>query len=289
MVFRTTGSLSAGPARAAIILMSAGLLLAGCQPKAPEPPPPEVKTEVPAAPAPVEAPIVPLTPPVLTRGDLVSAAGQEASAFAEGKVPAAGDPLAGRSFAVRIPFGCTGAAPVEGGERAGLAGWSWGPERKTIDISIAPADWSGSAMFAGPAAAAAWEAVEGFWIPRPWLASETCPAIRGDPLERQGPPVSAQTVGLAAVFDKGGSRVGRRNGRPYVFTVRSEEGVVLAPPENGYRLLLEGRIGSFPGGRAFACRAAGPDHRPVCIAPVQLDRVAFEDADGRMLSEWRTG
>ena len=58
----------------------------------------------------------------------------------------------------------------------------------------------------------------------------------------------------------------------------------------GYRVVLEGRFASFPDGRAIRCRAASIDQRPVCIAAVQLDRVAFEDgSSGTVLSEWRPG
>lgn len=46
---------------------------------------------------------------------------------------------------------------------------------------------------------------------------------------------------------------------------------------------------TFADGRAIHCRTAAPDQRPVCIGAAQLDRVAFEDADGQMLSEWRDG
>jgi hypothetical protein len=96
-------------------------------------------------------------------------------------------------------------------------------------------------------------------------------------------------VGIAAVFEAGGSRIGRRNGRAYTFTVRSQNGEVLTPPAGGYRLLLEGRVVGFLGGRAIRCRAPGPDHRPVCVTAVQLDKVAFEDATGGVISEWRPG
>ena len=48
-------------------------------------------------------------------------------------------------------------------------------------------------------------------------------------------------------------------------------------------------MAAFADGRAVRCRAAGPDQRPICIGAVQLDRVAFEDAQGAVLSEWRGG
>ena len=61
------------------------------------------------------------------------------------------------------------------------------------------------------------------------------------------------------------------------------------PHQGGYRLMVEGRFTAFPDGRAIRCRASSVDQRPICIAAVQLDRVAFEDTDGSVLSDWRTG
>jgi hypothetical protein len=90
------------------------------------------------------------------------------------------------------------------------------------------------------------------------------------------------------VFEKGGSRIGRRNSRAYQFTVRTDGDAPLAPPQGGYRLLLEGRIDAFPSGRAVECRASSADERPVCVLAARLDRVVFETPEGEMLSEWRT-
>jgi hypothetical protein len=97
-------------------------------------------------------------------------------------------------------------------------------------------------------------------------------------------------VGLAAVFTSEDSRVGRRDGRAYAFTIRPTGDTPLAAPAAGYRVVLEGRLTSFPDGRAIRCRASSPDQRPVCIAAMRLDRVAFTNADSSvLLSEWRPG
>ncbi len=267
-------------------------MLVQCDRNASQEPP--LTTEAPAE-APTPTPVLAAKPvSALTRGELVSAAGQAASAYARGQVPTEIDPLVGRGFAVRIPFGCMGPSEaVESTATDGVARWSWGHDRKTILISLTPSDWTGSALTIQPGLAAtaapAWEAVEGFWVPRPWLAAETCPDVLSDPL-RTGPgPASPQTVGIAAVFEAGGSRVGRRNGRAYTFTVRPQGETPVTAPTAGYRLLLEGRIVGFPDGRAMRCQAAGFDQRPVCVAAVQLDKVAIEDAAGATLSEWRPG
>jgi hypothetical protein len=276
-------------AGAAVVLPFVVLVLAGCDPKAPASTVANVQTETPVTPKPPAASILQAPAPTLTRGDLVSAAGQAASAYAEGRAPSYADPLVGRSFAVRIPFGCNGPATVEGPAAVtdGLATWTWGPERETIQLRMDPSEWSGSALLAKAGSLDEWEAVEGFWIPRPWLASETCPVVASDPLQTTSIPASPQTVGLAAVFERGGSRLGRRNGRAYEFTVRAKGEEPLSPPAGGFRMLLEGRVAAFPSGRAIECRAPGPDQRPICVIAVRLDRVAYEEASGSTLSEWR--
>jgi hypothetical protein len=71
--------------------------------------------------------------------------------------------------------------------------------------------------------------------------------------------------------------------------VRGEGDQPPAAPVQGYRLVLEGRMAAFADGRAIRCRSDMRDQRPVCIGAFQLDRVAFEDTDGKMLSEWRGG
>ncbi len=281
-----------------------------------------------STPAAVEAPAAVAAPPVvvvpkpvlksipdLGRNDIVNAAAIAASRFAAGQVEVGDDPLVGRNFVVRIPFGCFGptadavspaalpakrttpAKPVTpepsvadpGAEpRAGIAGWSWDAKAKVTRLRLEPAEWSTSAMFTTPEAAARWEAIEGFWIPRPWLASEACPkrdALAPQTGDRAATP---QTVGLAAVFERGGSRLGRRDGRAYAYTIRAKGDEAPVAPAAGYQLVLAGRISAFPDGRAFQCRAAGPDLRPVCIAAIALDRVAFE-AGGTVLTEWRPG
>ena len=291
MPSREPSSVSDYQAVVAAALTIAAVALAGCDRKAPDPMATKAPTEMPSNASVAAAPIVPAPLPALTRGDLVSAADQAASAYAEGKSPSAADPLVGRDFAVRVPFGCNGPAPADasGSENDGLAAWTWEAKGQAIQLRMAPSDWTASAMLSEAGASDKWEAVEGFWIPRPWLASETCPAVHADPLQTGAPPASPQTVGLAAVFEVGGSRIGRRNGRAYEYSVRQTGDVPLTAPKTGFRILLKGRVASFPSGRAIECRASGPDQRPVCIVAVQLDQVAYEDATGNTLSEWRPG
>lgn len=264
--------------RPSVVAIAASLLVLGaCQREEAAPAP----TPAPAA----TTPVVSVAPsPTLDRASLLEAMDLAASAFAAGR-EVGGASLAGRRFVVRQTFGCGGPAPAQANASEGLPALTWGEGRQSLKLSLAPGDWSQSALIAGDAET--WEAAEGFWLALPWLRAEGCPAAQGDPLA-QG-QASLQTMGLAAVFKEGGSRTGRRNGRAYEFTVRGEGDQPTVAPARGYRLVLEGRMAAFADGRAIRCRAASPDNRPVCIGAVQLDRVAFEDADGKMLSEWRDG
>jgi len=227
----------------------------------------------------------------MTRAGLLAAMSRAATVYAAGERMEGVDALIGRRFSIRVPFGCNGPQPTAA-EAAGdgLARWSWGPENRTIQLSLTPGDWLNAALIAGAAGESEWEAVEGFWIPRPWLTSGDCSSVRSDPLQSGDGSPSPQTVGLAAVFGADDSRVGRRDGKAYAFTIRPTGDTPLTVPVGGYRVLLEGRLAGFPDGRAIRCRASNPDQRPVCIAAIRLDRVAFTNADGSvLLSEWRPG
>lgn len=266
--------------RFSVVALAALLLVAACERRQPEP-------AAPAAPAaaPVSLPAAP--PPPLGRDELLRAIDAAASAYAAGKAPD-GESLAGRRFTVRQAFGCSGSAAPPPADLAsdGLARWSWSRDRRSLEIRLTPSDWTGTALMAG--GEGGWEAAEGFWLTWPWLRAGGCPRGSADPAA--GPPAaSPQSAGLVAVFERGGSRLGRRNGRAYAFTVRGEGDKLPPLPIGGYRLVLEGRFVAFADGRAVRCRADGIDQRPVCVAAANLDRVAFEAADGQVLSEWRVG
>ena len=280
--------------RLSLIGALASLSLAACD-RAAEPPP------APAAPAPEPAapPPTPLQP-VVDRAELLRALDAAASAFAAGQ-PDNGAALDGRRYSVRQAFGCAGPAPGGAARPAGLASWTWGPRNQTIELALQPADWTGD-LGAGDGDAP--EAIEGFWLARPWMRADGCPAASVNPpapppedaaLTKAGttrapstPPAQRQTAGLASVFAQGGSRVGRRDGRAFTHTIRGEDGPPAAP-NAGFRLVIEGRFTAFPGGQAVRCRAGGQDERPVCMAASTIDRVVFETAEGQQLSEWRPG
>lgn len=260
--------------RLAMAVGAAALALAACDRK-------PAQVPEPAPVAPVAAPAPPQPPPVLDRTELLRVLENAASAYAAGSLPDAED-LTGRRFIVRQAFGCRG--PEDPQREPGLASSSWSEPRDTIEITLKPADWTQAPV----AASGQWEAVEGFWINRPWLRTDGCPARAGATTLADAPAsATPQTAGLAAVFEHGGSRVLRREGKAFRHTLRGE--APLTAPSGGYRLVLEGRFTAFPGGGAIRCHADAPDQRPVCIAAAEIDRVAFEDAGGAVLSEWRLG
>ncbi|MGH7019084.1 MAG: hypothetical protein ACREEY_04355 [Brevundimonas sp.] len=267
-----------------IALAASAIALAGCQQDEPS----DAASSAPPAPA---TPVIAIAPaPILDRAGLLQLMDLAASTYAKGGgVDDAS--LVGRRFVVRQAFGCN--TPASPGETTapddGLAISTRGPGGRTLKLALTPGDWTASPPFAN--AAGAWEAAEGFWLSWPWLRADGCPNIPDDGSAVVEPTAgetrSPQTVGLAAVFHEGGSRLGRRNGRAYEFAVRGEGGQPPITSAAGFRLVLEGRFVAFDDGRAIRCRASGPDQRPVCIGAVQLERVAFETAEGQIFVEWR--
>lgn len=283
---------------AALLLLLAAPGLAQCDRDRPEPAP-----EAPVAAPPPQA-------TALNRAEMIAALARAASTYASGETPR--EMLAGRRFVVRLPFGCQGAAETP--DRPGFASWSRSPDGQSIELRLTPADWLASPPVEGGDLAGAWANVDGVWITRPWLSRDSCPppppAISPMPftppqddeqpqVESQPPvtpplltppPASPQTAGLALYSPIDGSRIGRRQGQPYVHLIRGEADQPAQPSPRVWRVLIEGRIGAFPDGRSIRCRIEGRDVRPVCVAAVQIDKLAFEDgSSGRQLAEWRPG
>lgn len=260
-----------------IATMAAGLALTGCERQAETPAAPSAAT-----PTTITAPDLPRPPPALGRAELLQAFDEAASAHAAGAQGAATD-VAGRRFTIRQAFGCSAPAPAEAASPMGSGRplLLQGTVPNTLELTLQPADWTQSPLVGG--GAATWEAVEGFWLSWPWLRSEGCPVQTAADagIDAPAPP---DTAGLAAVFEHGSSRLTRRDGRAFRHVVRGDA-PVQAPPA-GYRLVLEGRFVAFPDGRALRC-SASPQARPVCVAAAEIDRVAFEDDQGALLSEWR--
>jgi len=271
------------PRRTAVLVFACvtGLAIAGCD-----------RTET-RPPAPVEGPApepaAPLADPVLDRAAILSAVDGEASRVAAGLAAPAGDPLAGRRFRMRIAFGCLGPepAPPQGVSDAGAPRWSRSGDGRTIRLRFTPDDWTAGDATGG--AVEGFEQVGGVWINQPWMRSEGCPAPGLPVLDMSALP-APPTVALALLRAEGASRLGRADDRAFNFTVRGQGDEAAPVPARGYRLVLEGRLTPWAGGRVIRCRVNRADSRPPCAVGVVLDRLAYEDgATGATLSEWRPG
>ena len=250
-------------------------LLCGCEPrddaKDAAPPPPVVVRNEPSA--------VPLPEPALDRAGLLEAVAQAASAHAAGIDDSqAQSALDGRRFAIKLRFGCGGPAGEASSEPL-----RWRVKSdSSLEITATP-DLSLTAPELAGALTQTVEAVEGFWVARPWLLSDTCPALRKD--AKAPPSAPDHSVGIAQYYTPEGSRTERRSGRPYVSIAPLKPGEPL--PQDGFILLLEGRLQGWPGGPPIHCATSAAGARPSCIASVRLDRVAFtRPGDGSVIDEW---
>lgn len=242
-----------------------------------------------AAPAPAPPPAEALVDAVLARADLIALGNAAADAAASGRSPPEQvEAAAGRRFRLYLPFGCDG--PADAGSGAPLR-WRYDAEAGVLRVHAAPmtwpvADWLGAA--GQGARTESVEALEGFWVARPWSSRETCAggvavtaATGAEPITLTG-----QTLGVAQLVTADTPRQLRRGDRPY-------EAVVRVAPEAlrldaGLRLRLDGRIGTFPGGTAARCvQPGGPEQRPACLFAVSLEEVAVENAvTGEALATW---
>lgn len=248
---------------------------------------PDSKAPQPAAPAPapvkMKPPVtaVPLLP--VERPQLLAAAAAAADAVAGGQpLPAKNTSLVGRSFVIRLPFGCDG--PLADLESE-WAGWNYNPRTNALKLRAQPQIWSDDPWAQAIAGQTPYEAIEGFWIRRPWTSAPTCPkALSAEPSSGTGD--IRQTVGIAQFFAPGAPRTMRRGTRPYAVTLKVDEDLGDKPRE--YHLLISGRITGFADGQPVHCWNEADNLPPVCLIAAEFSRVAFEDVtEGTTLSEWR--
>lgn len=237
------------------------------------------------APDPVATP--PTAPEPLAaigRADLIAAFARAADATAAGKpLPDSNRQLVGRTFNLKLPFGCDGEAMSE---RPAWAGWTFDRNRQALKLSAAPERWTNANWVKSIAGNLPHEVVEGFWIERPWTSTEACPAYKlADPADLAASD-ERQTLGIAQFFAPDSPRTFQRGGRAYAHTIRVRDPAEIEG--RPYRLVVSGRVTGFTDGQPVHCVQDSPDRRPVCLVGVELARVSFEDPrDGRVLVEWR--
>ncbi len=238
---------------------------------------PRVTVPAPVRPLPAPTPMrvaEPEAPPrVLGRADLIALAATAADGLAAGKAIPTSD-VDGRAFELLLPFGCNGPA-AEG--RDGGTWWRYDEEAEALRLHAAPSAFAAAEWF--PSASAGVDAIEGFWLSRPWTSSEACPAIAPQAPATSDPvTLPGQTLAVAQVFAKDAPRQARRAGKPFETVNKVEPGEI--DTSQGFLLRLRGRLSQAPGGNTVQCRQpAGAEQRPICMIAVSLDEVAFVSAD----------
>lgn len=262
-------------------------------------------------------PAVPRPAPPIDRATLLAAVARAASATAAGQAAPAGQrELDGRPFELRIRFGCRGPAPDLA--KAWL-GWSFDPDDRTMRVRAAPTIAADEPMVASLNAGEV-EAVEGFWIPRPWLLEPVCPARaavlpsntsestepasagdvrrpaanpREESPDEDAPAAVVEPVpqwpriGIAQFFTATDPRTGRRDGRAYQSVKTLPEG--QQPSPQGFVLVLSGRLRAIGSMGVIGCAARSSDAPPECIVSAEFDKVWIEDpATRRTIAEWRS-
>lgn len=269
----------------------AALAIAACRPAADD----DVNDSGNAAIPPIPLPVA---EPPLDREDLLLAVFRVSSAVAVGgddRAPQA--KLDAKPFEIRIRFGCAASGrPAD--EEAPFA-VRFNQQNRTLRVRATP-DLSLDDPIIAALAGEAIEAVEGFWMHRPWLLADGCPvspapAQPGDPEPREAaasdgpaddpPPPAGRRVGLAQFFTEADARTGRRDSRAYEATRVLPSGEL--PSRQGYNLVLIGRLRQMPDGRVISCRVAGADTPPECVVSAEFHQVRIENpVTRRPLANW---
>ncbi|MDP1910185.1 MAG: hypothetical protein Q8K85_17950, partial [Hyphomicrobium sp.] len=298
-------------------LIAAAAAVAACQQE------PAADTNVAQEPV-LNLPSVAKLQPPMDRASLLAAIAEAASTTAAGtEMPKSVRSLDGRQFEIRIRFGCSGPA-ADLAER--WLGWSFDPEDRRIRVRAMPTISSDEPLVEQVGGDQI-EAVEGFWVPRPWLLAPVCPAAavqratseersqvgehqqqaqpatRGQSREKPQPakatedpaaagvreplPAAAR-IGIAQFFTREDPRSRRRNMRPYQAAYTLPEGQALSP--QGYNLVLSGRLRALPGSGVIRCISRSADAPPECVVSAEFLRVWIEKPDTReVIAEWGSG
>jgi hypothetical protein len=232
--------------------------------------------------------------PPFNRSRLLLTVARAASAHSAGMSdPALQRALDGKQFEIRVRFGCDGPGPASGGY-----GWSLDPDGRTLRLRASPTLSLDDDVVKSLADEAV-EAVEGFWLPRPWLLQAACPA--GQPADGapKAQPVqegdkdakslqvgpAMQRIGIAQFFTVEDGRTRRRMNRPFQAVKQVEEGVQIG--QAGFNLVLAGRLRARSDGRVILCANLGEDRPPDCIVSATVYRVWVEQPEDKIVvAEW---
>jgi len=276
-----------------LLLLPALAVLSACKPTSET----NQQAEVNAV-QPVEnvAPAVPLPQPPMDRAALLQAVALARSAAAAGADDRqAQQALDGKEFELRIRFGCAGA--TEAGKTRPSLSWSFDSKSGVLRLRAAP-DLSEDAPVAKGLQDI--EAVEGFWLSRPWLLPAACPAkppmppvqstgdkseAEGDAAPAEGPAAVAPKVGIAQFFTANDPRTTRRDHRPYETVDKRDPGTSIGT--QGFDLVLSGRLRLLPEGRVVRCVPSGVNSPPDCVVSAQFDHVWIDDAATKeRIADW---
>ena len=242
----------------------------------------------------VSLPSLPVAEPPLSRGELLIATARIRSAVALGQDDSAAQQgLDGKRFEARIRFGCPAAVRSAAADGKAPFEVRFDPEDRMLRLSAAP-DLTAADQLVAPSVGSDIEAVEGFWMYRPWLLADGCPSDPPMPSSGKGAsesgasgsaPIASDRIGIARFFATSDSRTRRRDERAYQATKQLAEG--QQPSAQGYNLVLSGRLQRLPSGKVVQCRPIARDAPPECVISAKFDRVRIETADsGELLAEW---
>lgn len=270
----------------AIAVGTIGFLLGrgSAPPKESAPLPTPAAVEKPAQPVAIPAP-----PPPVARAELLALAAAAADSASSGEpLPAAVAAAAGRRFLLNLPFGCGG--PASEANAAPLS-FTLDAEKGVLKLRAHPTAWT-AADWWPTATPAGVEAIEGFWVPRPWSSAESC-AAAGTAAPPGAEPLTlpGQTLAIAQFLGPGSPRHMARGDKPLEADIRVPQG--FTPPAAGFRLRLSGRIDRIPGpvGAPIRCiQPAGAEQRPICVVAAAFEEAAIENPDtGETLASWAIG
>ena len=238
-------------------------------------------------------PRLPVAEAPLDRAAVLQAVAKAASAAALGHDDrSAQRGLDGDRFEVRIRFGCPTPTPSVA---AGPFVVRYDGESRRLQVRASPDLTEGEPWIAKLGGDTV-EAVEGFWMRKPWMLASGCSVAEQAPAseatqetsdDTQRMPIAASEwrVGIAQFFKAADARTTRRDHRAYEATKTLEEH--QPAPSQGYDLILAGRLQELPNGRVIACHLLSPELPPECVVSVTFDQVRIERADTKeILAEW---